>query len=447
MLKLPEKINRIFALAKAQEMPIWLVGGCLRDLLLGLEPKDWDFAAALPPGEAEQRLMAAGLKVFETGLKHGTVTFRFEGESFELTSLRLDGPYLDHRRPDWVEFTADIREDLGRRDFTINAMAYRPGEELIDPFGGREDMEKGVLRAVGQAENRLEEDALRILRAVRFAGRFRLEINKTLDMAIREKSELLGGVSRERVAAELNSILLESDPRPGLRLLADYGLWRWIIPEMTACVGFEQHSVYHHLDVYGHTILAVANTPPELTLRLAALLHDIAKPAVFTLDAKGKGHFYDHELVGAKMARDALKELRYSRAVQEKVELLTRYHMLHLKTLKSVTLKRFLRALPKPRRESLEEVLLLQKADLLASRYTEGSIGEYERFAERSRTVLASGCPLDIADLAINGRDLVEVGIPENKRASFLEEMLELVMAYPAMNDRGQLLEIAERRS
>ena len=150
MLKLPEKINRIFALAKAQEMPIWLVGGCLRDLLLGLAPKDWDFAAALPPGEAEQRLMAAGLKVFETGLKHGTVTFRFEGESFELTSLRLDGPYLDHRRPDWVEFTADIREDLGRRDFTINAMAYRPGEELIDPFGGREDMEKGVLRAVGQ---------------------------------------------------------------------------------------------------------------------------------------------------------------------------------------------------------------------------------------------------------------------------------------------------------
>ncbi|MEA4892265.1 MAG: CCA tRNA nucleotidyltransferase [Peptococcaceae bacterium] len=427
-------------------LPVWLVGGCLRDLLLGLAPKDWDFAVALPPQEAEERLKGAGLKVYETGLKHGTLTFRFEKENFELTSLRLDGPYPDHRRPEWVKFTQDIRQDLSRRDFTINAMAYRPGDGLTDPYGGREDLAGGILRAVGEAEKRLEEDALRVLRAVRFAGRFGLRIEPSLASAMRGQAGLLSAISRERIAAELNAMLLEKNPVPALELLADFGLWPYIIPEMAACVGFQQHSVYHHLDVYGHTLLAVANTPPQLELRLAALLHDMAKPAVFTLDAKGKGHFYDHELAGAKMARKALQGLRYSRAVQDKVELLVRFHMLHLKTLKSVTLKRFLRALPKPRQESLEEVLVLQKADLLASRYTKESVAEYEAFAQRSRTVLESGCPLDIADLAIDGRDLVEVGIPENKRSSFLEEMLELVMAYPAMNNRQQLMAIAERR-
>ena len=446
MLILPEKIHRIFRLAQDLEMPIWLVGGSLRDLLLGLVPKDWDFAVALRPEEAAKRLEEVGLLVYETGLKHGTLTFCFEKENYELTSLRVDGPYQDHRRPEWVKYTKDIMADLSRRDFTINALAYRPDQGLLDPFGGRQDMQARLLRTVGPAEERFNEDALRILRGIRFAGRFGLQLDTDLSRSIGNKAGLLAEISRERIARELNAMLLSREPAAPLRLLADFGLWEFIIPELSAAVGFEQHSEHHHLDVYGHTLLAVSYTPPVLELRLAALLHDIAKPVVFTLDAKGRGHFYDHEVVGAEIARRALSRLRYSRAIQDKVELLVRWHMLHLKTLKNVTLKHFLQSLPKPRAASLEEVLILQKADLLASRYTDRSLEEYKAFAQRSRRILASGCPLDIADLAINGRDLVEAGIPEIKRASFLEEMLELVLADPSLNERARLLAIAERR-
>ncbi len=444
-LALPKHILDVFMMFDEAELPAWLVGGCLRDIFLERTPSDWDFATPCPPELVRKKLVAAGLTVWDTGLKHGTVTFRYQGISYEITTFRVDGPYLDHRRPEWVAFTTSLQDDLARRDFTVNAMAYSPRDGLADPFGGLRDMQDNVIRAVGLPQDRLEEDALRILRGIRFAGSLDFFIEESLFQTMKEKAGLLQWISPERLAAELKAILLLPSPHRALRLLAKMGIWPYVIPELVDSIGFEQHSSHHYLDVYDHLIQTVENTPPDLSLRLAALLHDIAKPVVFTLDEKGKGHFYNHEVVGAEMAGKILDRLRFSHAIRDQVILLILHHMLHLKVLKDVTIRRMISGLPKPRKENLEQILLLQKADLLASRYTEKSLIEFEGFARRCRQVLASGCPLDLGDLAVRGEELAGLGVAPAKRGKALKALLAEVLREPGYNQRDILLKIVER--
>jgi len=445
-LVLPEPISAVFALLDARELPAWLVGGCLRDILLGREPKDWDFATPCPPETVREKLSGAGLSLWDTGLKHGTLTFWYRGTAYEITTFRVDGPYEDFRRPKWVAFTSSLQEDLARRDFTINAMAYHWQEGLTDPYGGIKDIAERLIRAVGLPQDRLQEDALRILRGIRFAGSLGFTLEEELALAMREKAELLLRISPERLASELKAMLLLSSPGQALELLADMGLWPYIAPEMSATVGFDQKSRYHHLDAYRHMIQAVENAPPDLEIRLAALFHDIAKPAVWTTtDGQGKRSYRRHETTGAEMAGRILDRLRFSHGVRDRVMMLIRHHMLHLKKLSDADLRRMLSDLPKPREDNLERILLLQKADLLASRYTEESLNAYERFSLRCRDVLTSGCPLDLADLAVKGEELEGLGIAPANRSKALKAMLAEVLLDPEQNRRPVLLDIAER--
>jgi len=443
-IALPNHITAVFAMLDGLELPAWLVGGCLRDLLLGRLPKDWDLTTPCPPGIVRERLQGAGVSLWETGLKHGTLTFRYQGQIYEITTFRRDGPYLDHRRPEWVEYTSSLREDLARRDFTVNAIAWRAGEGIADPFGGLEDMDSRVIRAVGLPESRLEEDALRILRGVRFAGSLDFTLDAGLASAMRDKRELLRLISPERLAAELSAILLLPSPRRALDLLAEMELWLYLAPEMTRTVDFDQNSSHHYLNVYEHMMQTVENTPPILELRLAAMLHDIAKPAVISQDEKGKSHYYHHETMGAEMASAVLDRLRFSHAVRDWVVLLIKLHMLHLKTPDDAVLRRTISKLPKPREESLERVLVLQKADLLASRYTEKSLERFDEFARRCRDILTSGCPLDIAELAVKGSELEELGVAPAKRGDAQKAMLAEVLLAPENNNRQRMLEVLE---
>jgi tRNA nucleotidyltransferase (CCA-adding enzyme) len=342
-----------------------------------------------------------------------------------------------------VKYTTSLREDLARRDFTVNAMAYHPREGLSDPFGGADDIKNRVIRAVGSPVDRLREDALRILRGIRFAGGLEFCLDESLARAIEENAGLLRMISPERIAAELSAILTLSSPKKALELMGRLGIWAYILPELADTRGFEQHSEHHNLCVYGHTISAVENLPPVLPLRMAALLHDIAKPEVFTVDAKGKGHFYHHETVGAKMAAAIMNRLRYSHDLRAKVVMLIQHHMQHIKDLSDADLRSLVSGLPKPREENIELILSLQKADLLASVYDEDSLVDFEIFASQMRATLTCGCPLDLADLAVAGCELEGLGVAPEDRGRALKAMLEEVLLDPSENTRETLLWIA----
>ena len=441
-LTLPTHITKVFTFLEGLDLPAWLVGGCLRDLLLGRVPKDWDFATPRTPEEVRGKLREAGARLWETGLKHGTLTFRMYGVSYEITTFRRDGPYEDFRRPKWVEYTTSLREDLARRDFTVNALAYSMKDGLSDPFGGVEDIERKLIRAVGSPRDRLQEDALRILRGIRFAGSLGFALDGGLAAAMAEKGGLLENISRERLASELKAMLLLPSPRPALELLAETGMWAYLAPEMTGTIGFDQRSGHHHLSLYDHMVQTVENVPAQLDLRLAAIFHDVAKPSVVTEDESGKIHYHGHDRAGADMAAGILNRLRFSHAVRDRVRFLIRSHMLHLKKLDDGALRRAVSGMPKPRAEALEQTLLLQKADLLASRYTEKSMAAYDDFARRCREVLESGCPLDVSDLAVKGEELEGLGIAPADRGAALKALLAEVLADPARNRRQILLEL-----
>jgi tRNA nucleotidyltransferase (CCA-adding enzyme) len=442
-LDLPKHITGVFSLLDELGLPAWLVGGCLRDILMGRTPKDWDFATPCPPGLVREKLSGAGIPLWDTGLKHGTLTFRPQRVAYEITAFRIDGPYEDFRRPKWVTFTDSLREDLARRDFTVNAIAYHWRDGLTDPFGGIADIAKRVIRAVGQPRDRLQEDALRILRGIRFAGSLDFSLDNDLSAAMMEKADLLRWISPERLASELKAMLSQPSPRRALELLGKLQVWHYLAPEMVKTIDFDQNSNHHYLNLYDHLIQTAEKVPPELVLRLAALFHDIAKPVVYSMDEQGKSHFHHHERAGAEITAGILDRLRFSHEVRDSVVLLIRHHMLHLKTLTGADIRRIVSDLPKPRGDNLERILLLQEADLTASRYTDESFGDLRRFARRSREVLESGCPLDISDLVVKCGELAGLGVAPVDRGKALKAMLAEVLREPGNNQRHALLRIA----
>lgn len=316
-----------FVLARLEENneESYLVGGCVRDYLLNKEPSDFDVTTSARP----ERIMEifSDKRLVTLGKEFGTIGVLIDDSLIEVTTYRFDGNYLDGRHPERVSFSTSLIEDLKRRDFTINSMAMNIEKNIIDPFGGRVDLERNIIRSVGQPEKRFSEDKLRMLRAIRFANRLSFSIEENTLKAIEKMAKDINQVSKERIRDEINKILLSDSPDRGLDLLLEAGLLGEIFPELVATVGYDQKSPYHHRNLYKHISCVVARSPKKLHIRLAALFHDIAKVQTLTIDDKGVGHFYGHDQLGASMAEDILKRLKYDKKTIKKVRLLIEKHM------------------------------------------------------------------------------------------------------------------------
>ena len=324
-MKLPEQVLTCIHTLEEAGYAAYCVGGCVRDSLLGLTPHDYDLCTNATPDQIAA--LFSHHTLVRSGEKHGTIGVVFEKNVYEITTFRTEGGYQDSRHPDWVRFVPTVQEDLSRRDFTVNAMAYNPKEGLVDPFGGQDDLQNKILRAVGEPSLRFTEDALRILRGVRFALRFHLTAEPKTQEAMFRLTPLMDKLARERVFDELCKLL----PLVTAQDLLQYrSVITQVIPELSQSVDFDQHSPHHAYDVFTHTAYVVENTPPQLPLRLAALLHDVAKPVVFTQDENGRGHFKGHAGVGAQMADEILRRLKAPNALREQVVFLIERHMLPL---------------------------------------------------------------------------------------------------------------------
>ena len=417
----------------------FVVGGCVRDMLLGAEPHDWDICTSALP--AEVKVTLSRYRILDTGLKHGTVTAMMPDRSYEITTFRVDGDYSDGRHPDSVTFTRSIEEDLARRDFTINAMALdAAGNRVIDPYHGQEDLSHGVIRCVGDANQRFQEDALRILRALRFASRLHYRIDYATQNAMRDNRGLLFQISRERIWDELSKILMTDRGWDYLHSYSDILLE--CIPEFRECIGLEQRNAWHCYNVFDHIMMSVSYSPQDLVIRTTMLLHDIGKPAAMTIGDDGRGHFYGHQDLSAQQAEAVLRRLKCSNQFTHDVVELVKYHDMPI----APTPKAIRRALNLLGAEQLTRLLQVKRADTLAQSEMSqckklGEIGTCEGILAQ---VLADQQAFSLKDLAISGNDLIAAGMEQGRGiGEALNRALEAVLDGTAPNDRETLLKIA----
>lgn len=425
---------KALALLQAAGYEAWIVGGCVRDALLGLPPKDYDLTTSALPEET-QRVFAAYPRI-ETGLRHGTVTVLLEGEPLEITTYRVDGAYSDARHPDGVTFTRSLRQDAARRDFTINAMAYAPGWGLQDFFGGQADLARGILRTVGAAEKRFREDALRILRALRFASVLDFTLEGETARAARACAPLLAAVSAERVSGELGKLLCG---KAAGRVLRDYpDVLGVVLPEILPMVGLDHRNPHHCYDVWTHTTVAVDHVPPELPLRLAMLLHDIGKPDTFSLGEDGQGHFYGHPRRSVELAEGILSRLRFPRRTRERVLTLVRYHDAVLEE----SPQRVRRWLNKLGPEVFFDLLAIQGGDAAAQAPAYCTrLDHLRRLETLARQVLDQAPCLTVRDLAVGGEDLLALGYRGPAIGRALRALLDQVLSETVSNEKNALLQ------
>lgn len=416
----------------------YVVGGCVRDSLLGLTPKDWDLCTSATPEEMQR--VFSGCHVVETGLKHGTLTVVLDHIPYEVTTYRVDGAYTDHRHPDGVTFVADVKEDLARRDFTVNAMAYHPDTGLVDAFGGQEDLRRGVIRCVGEAERRFDEDALRILRALRFASSYGFSIEEKTTSAIHALKSTLHDVAAERIRVEMAKLLCGRGVGAILREYSD--VFTELFPQLAPMVGFEQHTPYHRFDVWEHTVRAVEAVAPTEVMRLTMLLHDSGKPNCFTLDDQGVGHAYGHPKHSLVIAEEILSYLKVDNATHDRVLLLVENHDIPLESQRRLMIRR----LHQFGEEALRQLIDVQRADGMAK----GTVSREEieaRAAELHAALedlLASQPCVTLKDLAVRGGDVTALGIKGKSVGECLNSLLEQVMNESIPNDRKVLLEEAK---
>lgn len=430
-----EKYGYILEKLNDSGFEAYLVGGCVRDMLMDRPIHDHDITTnALP----EQIIAVfSELSVIPTGLKHGTVTVLYEGEPFEITTYRIDGEYSDSRRPDSVEFTDSLTADLSRRDFTMNAIAMDRHGTLIDPFGGAQDILRKVICCVGDPEKRFAEDALRIMRCIRFASQLGFTIDRDTENAVHRMKDRLGLVSAERIRTELDKLLCGKNCA-GVMLGFSDVITR-IIPELSPCIGLDQHSPYHKYTVYEHSVRAVDSIPCEnLRLRRTMLFHDIGKPHCFKLDENGRGHFKGHDLVGAQLAHKVMRRLKYDNDSIRFTEKLIAYHSIKIQT--ETDLKHVLSELG----DSLFFALLdVKRADNSAK--NEFVMRELEWFDEmetNAREMLHNGTCLSVAQLAVDGSDLMALGFKSRRIGETLSMLLGKVLDNELPNDRAILLDI-----
>jgi putative nucleotidyltransferase with HDIG domain len=441
-MKINPVLKELAGVFAAHHKQVFLVGGAVRDMLRGIEPHDFDLASNATPEE----VAAMFRSVIPTGIQHGTVTVRYRGLSIEVTAFRTESDYLDNRRPSRVAYAATIEEDLGRRDFTMNAVAapLPSGRPLIDPFNGRGDIRRGVIRSVGDARERFSEDGLRPLRAVRFAAQLGFAVEEQTLAAI--PPALAAGVSPERIRDELNKIIAAPRPSDGFRLMEQTGLLAALLPELAACRAVEQKGM-HRFDVLDHCLLAcdfAARSGDEQTVRLAALFHDIGKPETRALRGDGVWTFYQHEKRSAALCRGLMQRLRYSGAVIHDVARLIEEHMfLYEEQWTDAAVRRFIRRVGP---EYLDRLYRLRLADASAHTGREAPADYLAPLVSRVDAALAANTARSLKDLAISGDDLMAAGIQRGPRIGIiLNELLESVLDDPALNTRGQLLEIALR--
>ena len=437
MYRLPEAVREILEKLESAGYEAWCVGGAVRDLLLGREPGDWDAASSAPP---EAVLDLFGADALPTGLRHGTVTVKTAGgRGVEVTTFRCDGTYSDRRRPDRVTFTSSLEEDLARRDFTVNAIALSRRGDLADPFGGRADLAGRVLRAVGEPERRFGEDALRILRGLRFASRLGFALETGTAAALRRCAPLLGEIAPERVREELTGILCGEHVLEVLLAYPD--VLGAVLPEILPCVGFDQHSVYHCYDVWEHTARAAAAVPPVPVLRWAMLLHDLGKPDAFFLDAEGRGHFHGHWRKSVEHSRAILDRLRFDNHSRQTILTLVERHDCEL----PLSEKSVRRNLARYGEEALRLLLEVKRADNLAQaeQYRDRQV-LIRQWEDLLAMVLAEGGCFSLRQLAVRGGDMTGLRGPAVGRA--LEELLDLVMDEKLPNDRAILLDYTKEK-
>lgn len=450
MLEYPAYVRTIIDTLQDNGYEAYAVGGCVRDSILGITPDDWDITTnALP-----QQVKSLFRRTVDIGMKHGTVKVMIKDRGVEITTYRIDGEYEDNRHPKEVTFTPDLSEDLRRRDFTVNAMAYSEKTGLVDLFGGKRDLEAGIIRAVGDARERFSEDALRILRALRFSAKFGYEIEESTRDAIKSMAPALKNISAERIREEMEKLILSDNP-DRMRWAYELGVTAVIFPEWDAMMECEQNTPHHFTNVGDHTIAVMEyivqnykDIPKEnaRVLRIAALLHDIAKPAMKTTDSDGVDHFKGHPKKGVKMAEEYLRRLKYDNDTVDRVKKLVRYHDERPKLTYPVIRRFIVDARP----ENMDDLMMLKYADLYAhTKYQwDDKLHQVDTLDEMYRKIISDGDCLSIKDLAVNGHDLMEHGIAQGPAlGEELARLFEIVLSDPEANNKETLLEALDNKT
>ena len=433
-IRLPDKVNKIIEILTAAGYEAYAVGGCVRDSILGKEPNDWDITTSATPEETK------GLfdRTIDTGIKHGTVTVMLDREGFEVTTYRIDGDYEDGRHPKEVTFTASLEEDLKRRDFTINAMAYNEQYGLVDIFGGVRDIEQGIIRCVGNAEERFTEDALRMMRAVRFSAQLGYQIEEGTKSAIRKLAPNLKLISAERIQTEL--VKLVTSPHPDyLRIAYETGITEQILPEFDVCMETAQNNPHHCYSVGEHILHAMLEIRADKVLRLSVLFHDIGKPETLTVDEEGITHNKGHAIVGEKMTREILTRLKFDNDTIDKVTKIVLYHDQEI----TPTDSGVRRAVNRMGEDIFPMLFPVKRADICAQSdyHREEKLKRLAYIKEIYDKILQRQECLSLRDLAVTGNDLIALGIPAGREMGvLLKELLEIVLEEPERNTKEELL-------
>ena len=414
----------------------YLVGGCVRDLIMQIPAHDYDITTSATPEEMKKAFI--GYTTIETGIKHGTITFLYNKEPIEITTYRIEGEYKDNRHPETVEFTTKLENDLSRRDFTMNALVYNEKEGIIDLFGGQKDIASKTIRAIGVAENRFKEDALRILRAMRFSSQLGFEIEEETKKAMVKCAPLLHNISAERISQELNKLLIGKNVKNVI--LDCYEILGEILPEIKKMHGFDQHNKYHIYNVLEHTAISVESIDPVAHLRLAMLLHDTGKVYTFTRDENGTGHFYGHNKVSSEIARDFLNKYKYDNFTKERVVQLVKIHDTPIE-MDRVFIKKRLNRLGK---DAFFDLLKVKRADNLAQNPKYFWLDKLNEMENIAREIVEEN-EFTLSSLNIDGNDLITLGINGKKIGEVLNLLLNEVIEEEIPNQREALLKRATK--
>ena len=437
---LPKKVQMIINNLQLHGYEAYAVGGCVRDSILAKRPEDWDITTSAKPEEIKRLFR----RTVDTGIEHGTVTVLLGKDSFEVTTYRIDGLYEDSRHPKEVIFTNRLEEDLKRRDFTINAMAYNDEVRLVDVFGGMKDLNHHLIRCVGEPKERFSEDALRILRAVRFSAQLNFPIEESTAEAVKELAPTLEHISAERIQTELVKLLMSNHPEK-IKDAYELGITKVVLPEWDAMVGVEQSTPHHKYDVAEHTLHALKNVKKDTILRLTMLFHDMGKPSMKTTDEKGRDHFKGHALVSEEIARKVLRRLKFDNDTVKKVTRLVCYHDYRIEA----TPQNVRRAMNRIGVELFPYYLTVRMADVKAqSPYKRREkIENIVAMREVYQETLLNGECVTLRELAVSGRDLMALGMqPGREIGSMLSELLEWVIDEPTCNKKEILCEYVKEK-
>ena len=439
---LDDKAKLIIDRLNENSYQAYAVGGFVRDSLLGITNSDIDITTDARPDEI--KFLFKDFDLIDIGSKYGTIIVIIDNDEYEVTSFRKEGAYSDGRRPDFVRFSKDLKTDLSRRDFTINAMAFNPKSGLIDYFSGKKDLDKKIIKTVGDADTRIEEDYLRMLRAVRFASKLDMNLDTKLFNAIKKRAKCIEKVSAERINAEICKILLSDHPVKGFTLLYDTGLLKFIFEDLYKTKGFDQENINHKYDLFDHTMKVLSHTPVDLEIRLAAIFHDLGKLTTKFIGDDNQAHFYGHDKVSEKIARRYLKKLRFDNKTIDNVSHLVSRHMEAMNTYTEKTIKRLIRKIGT---DNTRKLFYLQKADILSTNNPQ-FVDNVSNALEILDKIIEDEDVVFRNQIAINGYDLLELGFEEGKIiGQILDSITDLVMDGKLANDKKIIINYIVERS